>query len=124
MQTPEILTRIQNGANNVTQFKVDMTDANRLAEELVAFSNTEGGMLLIGVDDDGVAVGLDSQQIGRINQLIGNTVNENVKPPIYPLTEIVEIESKRIIVVNVRKGESRPYQTSKGVFFSNTFQIL
>jgi len=40
MQAPEILSRIQNGADSITQFKVDMTDANLLAEELVAFSNT------------------------------------------------------------------------------------
>jgi len=117
MQAPEILSRIQSSADSVTQFKVDVTDANRLAEELVAFSNAEGGMLLIGVDDNGVAVGLDNDQIGRINQLIGNTSNENVKPPVYPLTEIVEVEGKRIIVVTVRKGESRPYQTSKGLFY-------
>ena len=116
MQAPDVFSRIQQGEDSVTQFKVDITDANRLAEELVAFSNTEGGMLLIGVDDDGTCPGLDNKQISRINQLISNTANENVKPPIYPLTEIVEIDDKRIIVINVRKGESRPYQTSKGLF--------
>lgn len=120
MQIPEVLSRIQQGEDSVTQFKVDITDANRLAEELVAFSNAEGGMLLIGVDDNGSTVGLDNKQISRINQLISNTANENVKPPIYPLTEIVEIAGKRIIVVNVRKGESRPYQTSKGLFLSKS----
>lgn len=120
MQIPEVLSRIQQGEDSVTQFKVDITDANRLAEELVAFSNAEGGMLLIGVDDNGSTVGLDNKQISRINQLISNTANENVKPPIYPLTEIVEIAGKRIIIVNVRKGESRPYQTSKGLFLSKS----
>ena len=110
MQAPEILSRIQNGANSVTQFKVDMIDVNLLAEELAAFSNSEGGMLLIGVDDNGVTVGLDNQQISRINQLISNAADENVKPPVYPFTEIIEVEDKRIIVVNVRKGGSRPHK--------------
>ena len=116
MLVPEILSRIQQGEDSVTQFKIDVTDANRLAEELVAFSNTEGGVLLIGVDDNGRVTGLDNPQISRLNQLISNTANENVKPPVYPLTEIVEIDKKRIIVVSVRKGEGRPYQTSKGLF--------
>ena len=120
MQAPEILSRIERGEDSVTQFKVDITDANRLAEELVAFSNAEGGMLLIGIDDNGGTVGLDNKQISRINQLISNTSNENVKPPIYPLTEIVELAGKRIIVVNVRKGDSRPYQTSKGLFLTKS----
>ena len=120
IQAPEILSRIQNGADSITQFEVDMTDANLLAEELAAFSNTEGGMLLIGVDDNGVTVGLNNQQISRIKQLISNAADENVKPPVYPFTEIVEIGGKRIVVVSARKGESRPYQTSKGHFFSKS----
>ncbi len=120
MQAPEVLSRIKRGEDSVTQFKVDIKDANRLAEEFVAFSNAEGGILLIGVDDTGNIVGLDEQQIGRINQLISNTANENVKPPIYPLTGIVEICDKRIIVINVRKGISRPYQTGKGLFLTKS----
>lgn len=120
MQAPEVLSHIKRGEDSVTQFKVDISDANRLAEEFVAFSNAEGGMLLIGVDDAGNPVGLDEQQIGRINQLISNTANENVKPPIYPLTDIVEVNDKRIIVVSVRKGISRPYQTAKGLFLTKS----
>ncbi len=120
MQAPEIHERLRNGEDSTTQFKQDMTDANRLAEELVAFSNAEGGLLLIGVNDDGSVSGLDDAQISRINQLVSSTANENVKPPIYPLTDIMTIQGKRIIAVSVRKGISRPYQTSKGVYFTKS----
>jgi predicted HTH transcriptional regulator len=118
MQAPEILSRIQQGEDSTTQFKVDVTDANRLAEELVAFSNAEGGMLLIGIDDTGVPAGLNDKQISRLNQLISNTANENVKPPIYPFTEIVELQGKKIIAISIRKGTARPYQTGKGLFLT------
>ncbi|QTR49388.1 RNA-binding domain-containing protein [Candidatus Thiothrix anitrata] len=120
MQTPEILDRINNGEDSTTQFKQDVTDANRLAEELVAFSNAAGGLLLIGVCDDGTLTGLSETQIGRINQLLSNTANENIKPPIYPLTEILNIQGKRIIAVSIRKGINRPYQTNKGVYFTKS----
>lgn len=120
MQAPEILERIRNGEDSATQFKQDVTDANRLAEEMVAFSNAQGGLLLIGVSDDGTVNGLDDAQISRLNQLVSNAANENVKPPIYPLTEIMEIQGKRVIAVSVRKGISRPYQTSKGVYFTKS----
>ncbi|WML88596.1 RNA-binding domain-containing protein [Thiothrix subterranea] len=120
MQALEILDRIHNGEDSTTQFKQDVTDANRLAEELVSFSNAEGGLLLIGIGDDGSVTGLDEAQISRINQLLSNTANENVKPPVYPLTEVLGIQGKRIIAVSVRKGESRPYQTSKGVYFTKS----
>ncbi len=120
MQTPEIIQRIQQGEDSTTQFKTDIIDANRLAEELVAFSNAEGGLLLIGVTDNGSIDGLDDKQINRINQLVSNTANENVKPPIYPLTDIITIQDKRVLAVSVRKGTSRPYQTSKGVYFTKS----
>jgi predicted HTH transcriptional regulator len=120
MQTPEIRERINNGEDSTTQFKQDITDANRLAEEMVAFSNAEGGTLLIGVADDGAIVGLDDSQISRINQLVSNTANENVKPPIYPLTEVLSVDGQRIIAVSVRKGDSKPYQTSKGIYLTKS----
>lgn len=120
MQVPEIVERIRRGEDSTTQFKRDMTDANRLAEELVAFSNAHGGVLLIGVDDDGSVVGLDDGQISRLNQLVSNTASENVKPPIYPLTELVSIQGQRIMEVNVRRGDSRPYQTSKGLYLTKS----
>ncbi|MEZ5478524.1 MAG: ATP-binding protein [Thiolinea sp.] len=120
MQLPEIQERIRNGEDSTTQFKRDVTDANRLAEEMVAFANAQGGVLLIGVDDDGLVSGLDDAQISRLNQLISNTASENVKPPIYPLTELLEIQGKRLMVVNIRRGEARPYQTSKGIYFTKS----
>ncbi|MBU0655254.1 MAG: ATP-binding protein [Gammaproteobacteria bacterium] len=62
MQAPEILERIRNGEDSTTQFKQDVTDANRLAEEMVAFSNAQGGLLLIGVSDDDSVSSLDDTQ--------------------------------------------------------------
>ena len=52
--------------------------------------------------------------------LVTGLLSENVKPPIYPLTDIMTIQGKRIIAVSVRKGISRPYQTSKGVYFTKS----
>lgn len=120
MEALEIIDRISNGEDSFTQFKREMTDSNKLAEELVAFSNAEGGVLLIGVEDNGDIVGVNPDAIGKLNLLISNTSNENVKPPIYPLTEIVEISDKKIVVISVRKGESKPYQTNKGLYLTKS----
>lgn len=120
MEAIELIERISNGEDSFTQFKREVTDANKLADELTAFSNAEGGLILIGVDDDGSIVGLSNEVIGKLNQLIGNTSNENVRPPIYPLTEIVEISEKKIVVINVRKGSSKPYQTIKGIYWTKS----
>jgi predicted HTH transcriptional regulator len=58
--------RIYLGEDSYTQFKVNITNSDKLAEELVAFSNAKGGLLIIGVDDKAEIVGLSSDDIRRL----------------------------------------------------------
>ena len=85
MNQSNLIQRIQNGEDSYTQFKVNITNNDKLAEELVAFSNAKGGLLFVGVSDDNEIVGLEDDDIRRLNQLIGNVVNSNITPPIYPI---------------------------------------
>jgi ATP-dependent DNA helicase RecG len=116
----ELTQKIKNGEDSFTQFKESIKDSKKLAEELVAFSNADGGHLILGVKNDGFVQGLEDSEIDSLNQLISNTANENIKPPIYPLTEIVEVEGKKLIVIYIKKGVNRPYQTSSGFFFTKS----
>ena len=69
----------------------------------MAFSNAEGGALIIGVGDNGAISGLSQKDIQRLNQLISNTANENVKPPVYPLVEVETIQDKTVMIIHVKK---------------------
>ncbi|SLM32467.1 putative transcriptional regulator [Desulfamplus magnetovallimortis] len=117
METVEILKILAQGEDSKNQFKKDFTNGDALAAELVAFSNTLGGKIFVGVDDDGEIVGLETEDIQRINQLLSNTASQNVKPAINPLTEISTIEKKRILIVEVAKGNNKPYQDKNGVIW-------
>ncbi len=114
----DLLQRISNGEDSYTQFKVNITNADKLAQELVAFSNAKGGWLIVGVDDDGKTIGLNSDDIKRLNQLIGNVINTNVTPPIYPLVKIENIEDKKILVINIDEGVNKPYSTNGGIYLT------
>jgi len=120
MDLYELTQKIKNGEDSFTQFKESVKDSKKLAEEFVAFSNSEGGHLILGVKNDGLILGLEDSEIDSLNQLISNTANENIKPPIYPLTEIVEVEGKKLIVISIKKGVNKPYQTSNGFFFTKS----
>ena len=117
METIEILQILARGEDSKNQFKKDFTNADALAAELIAFSNTLGGKIFVGVDDDGDPVGLKKEDIQRINQLLSNTASQNVKPAINPLTEISTIKEKRILIVDVAKGNNKPYQDKNGVIW-------
>ena len=49
MNTDDLIDLITGGEDSFTQFKENLQDARRLAEEFVAFSNAEGGQLILGV---------------------------------------------------------------------------
>ena len=107
----ELVQLINNGEDSCTQFKENITRSESLAAEMVAFSNALGGKIIIGIC---------KEDIDRLNQLISNTANQNVRPPIYPLTEIVVLDGKKVIVVNIKKGINRPYQTSSGFYYTKS----
>ncbi len=110
--------RIKNGEDSCTQFKANITNNDKLAEELVAFSNSKGGLLIIGVDDDNIVIGLSNDDIRRLNQLIGNVINSNITPPIYPLTKIKTIDDKKILLISIDEGYNKPYSTNKGIYLT------
>jgi predicted HTH transcriptional regulator len=120
MDALKLIKIILNGEDSYTQFKEQAITAKDLAKEFVAFSNAEGGIVIFGVTDDGGIKGLSSDEIEKIGQLVGNTANENVKPPIHPLTKNITIDNKKVMVIFVKNGTSKPYKTSSGVFFTKS----
>jgi len=118
METLELLEIIANGEDSYTQFKEKVIKAKELAKEFVAFSNAEGGKIIFGVaDKTGDIIGLDKKEVEEIGQLIGNTANENVKPPIHPLMQNISIDDKRLVIVTINKGANKPYATSSGEYY-------
>lgn len=57
-----ILKLIQRGENQQLDFKFEISDSKKIARSLVAFANTDGGKLLVGVKDNGVVAGVRSEE--------------------------------------------------------------
>ena len=102
------LTRQKSNVVSGRQFKADVTNSDSLAAELVAFSNSRGGTILIGVADDGTLVGLSPQDVRRINQLVGSAATQGVRSPISPRTEIISPGNlpNHLTVEKIRAGNS------------------
>ncbi len=110
----EILTVIRQGENSSVEFKSAKAHPDSLARELVAFANTQGGILLIGVEDDGHISGLDESIEHEAR--IANIARNNVNPPINVESAIVEMPEGRVLMVKVERGRDRPYQTLQNQF--------
>jgi len=117
METTELLDIISRGEDGKHQFKANITNVNSLAAEFVAFSNSGGGLILIGVSDDGSFAELNREDMRRLNQLVSNAASQSVRPPINPKTENVTTPEGLVIVVSIMDGLSKPYMDNSGAIW-------
>lgn len=118
MEALELLELIGKGESSHVQFKETINHINQLSQEFSAFANTEGGLVLIGVNDHGEVKGISGEEIHKLNQWISNVASQHIKPPISPLTEIVTVgEEKNVMVIKIPSGYAKPYYTNDGVAY-------
>ncbi|WP_194768802.1 RNA-binding domain-containing protein [Tamlana sp. I1] len=118
MDALELLDLIQMGESSKVQFKVRVNNANSIGAEMVAFSNTKGGLLIIGVDDKtGDINGLSFEELQSTNELLANSASNNVKAPIYIYTETVKLEEQNVVVAHIAEGTSKPHMDNNGIIW-------
>lgn len=118
MSEQNLLEQIKLGEDSSRQFKADIRNAESLAAEMAAMANSDGGTIFIGVADDGAISGLCSEDISRINQLIGNAASNLVRSPINVITKNISAPDGRIVIlVSVPKGLNKPYFDKNGVIW-------
>ncbi len=118
MDAIELLEIISKGESSKVQFKENIYNELSIAQEMVAFANTEGGMIIIGVNDKTWEItGLSTEDINRLNNLLVNAAEQQIKPPIYITTENISIKDKLVIVVKVPKGIAIPYKDKDGIIW-------
>lgn len=107
--------------NNRTEFKSKLTD--RLEREVVAFLNyREGGVIYIGVDDDGNVVGVPD--IDDTQLKISNRIRDNIQPATLGLYDVITEtwQGKDVIKIIISSGNEKPYYLrSKGMSESGCF---
>lgn len=117
METTELIDILSRGEDSRHQFKEDFNNSDALAAEMVAFGNTAGGQLFIGVRDDGSVRGLSGTDIARLNQLIANVASQSVRPAVNPQTQNVPHPNGTVLVVSIADGINKPYMDKNGVIW-------
>lgn len=107
MLRTELLEIIANGEHSGVEFKRDDLRPEQLAKEIVAMANFMGGMLLLGIEDDGTISGI--QREGLEEWIMGSVFSAKIHPTILPFYEEVQVDDKRVAVVSFPQGVSKPY---------------
>ncbi|MCU0425822.1 MAG: putative DNA binding domain-containing protein [Candidatus Kapabacteria bacterium] len=110
MTQSELFEILANGENSFIEFKRDDVKPQDLAKECVAFANTAGGRILLGVEDNGEISGT-SRGAGETERWVMDTVfGKYIHPTIIPLyEELAMADGKRIGVITIASGISKPY---------------
>ncbi len=118
MKDNELLDLIQCGETSTVQFKKKLTSADAFAAEMTAMSNSLGGMILLGIEDKtGEIKGLSNPEIHDYLTKIGNIATNNVIPIIYIKTEVMVINTNKILVIHIEEGINKPYKDRNGVIW-------
>lgn len=111
----EIYQILDQGENSSVEFKSSAVRSESLAREIVAFANSKGGVILLGVEDDASITGLSDDK--NWEQWVINISRTNINPSIHLDFEILDIENKLVGLISVPKGKDKPYQTNDGKFY-------
>lgn len=105
------LDEIKKGESKNVEFKVQLPDdSKKYVKTIVAYANTSGGRLLIGVDDTTKdIVGVEPSSVFQIMDKIANAVSDMCAPQIVPDITFQTIEGKCIVQVEIYPGQNRPY---------------
>jgi len=120
MYAIDLLGIIRSGESSKIQFKEKMPHNDSLIQEIIAMSNSLGGIILIGVEDkSGKIIGI-KEEITKLSETIGNISTNNINPPVYVTTEVVSIENgdeKKILAIHVNEGTNKPYKDLNGTIY-------
>ena len=110
----DIKSIVQSGEGYNAEFKIRVPNkVKELTEEICAFANAAGGVLLLGVDDDNVihGINIDNRKRSAIQNSI-NDINPHIHCPFYK----VDVDEKEVWVIEVSSGVQKPYTLSGAIY--------
>lgn len=122
MDTLELLNIIELGETSKVQFKELLDSEPAIAAEMIAMSNSKGGIIIFGVKDKtGEIVGLDYAQLQKIGNRIATIATDSVKPQIFITTEALSLDvddkKRNVLIVHIEEGFAKPYKDNNGTIW-------
>lgn len=122
MNAIELIEIISQGETSKVQFKELLDSEPAIAAEMIAMSNSKGGIIIFGVKDKtGEIVGLDYAQLQKIGNRIAAIATDSVKPQIFITTEALSLDvddtKRNVLIVHVEEGYAKPYKDNNGTIW-------
>lgn len=114
--------------SETVELKLIVTDV--IKKEIVAFANSEGGTIYIGVSDDGEVVGIEDSDKSGLQ--VSSMVHDNIKPDLsmFVSYRTLNFDGKEVLSIDVERGTNRPYYLAnkglrpEGVYIRHGFSSI
>ena len=100
----ELIEKIHLGEDATIEFKRELPHRNSLADEIAAFANARGGVILIGVDDNREIVGVDRQKLDAAEKAVVEICQDSIDPIVLIFTEKLRIDDKNLLKIEVPRS--------------------
>ena len=117
MEEFELRSQILLGEDSTRQFKREPSVAAKMAGEIVAFANSGGGRIFVGVEKDGGIHGMTGAEAEKVGEDMAKLAWDSVRPPFSILSRSVATSDGIVVVVEIPDGPSKPYCDNKGVYW-------
>jgi predicted HTH transcriptional regulator len=104
-------SRVVEPEGKTLEYKRDLSSPDRAMRAVVAFANSAGGRLVIGVEDDGTVVGVADPLLER--ERLTNLIADWVSPQLMPTIELVPLADATVVVADVALSIRRPHYLTK-----------
>ncbi len=102
-----IQTLLQLPESKTLEFKRDLSSPRNLLKTLVAFANSAGGKLVVGVADDGQVLGVEDPLAEE--ERLCNLIADQIAPRLVPNVDLVTVDGKTLLVAEVFVSGTRPH---------------
>lgn len=115
MTPDELRERVLRWEDPHTDFKRELGSNAELAKDLVCFANGDGGAIIVGISPDHAVAGVNDPDSLMLQ--VDDVAFNRCEPPLTVGQEVVVLEDKNVLVLNVPKGDQRPYRTNDGRYY-------
>lgn len=111
----ELMRMIRGGEDTYLELKVRLSNREKIAQEIIALANTDGGMIVFGINDHMRVEGLDDLE--SVRDELARICREDIVPPIVPFIDGVIFDNGKRILALSTEGKRRPYCTRQGRYY-------
>jgi ATP-dependent DNA helicase RecG len=106
---------VRGGEDSYLELKVKLSNTEKIAQEIVALANTDGGVIIFGVNDQLRVEGVDDSE--AVQAELVRICREEISPPMFPLIDRIAFDNGRRIVALDVDSRKRPYRVRDGRYY-------